>query len=214
MESIYAKSLQSCLALNNSMDCSPPGSPVHGILQPSGVDCHALLQGIFLTHGWNPGMSLFCLLHWQAGFFTTSTSLNCIITVKLSFAKLFLLTSVNNIFVISRIWYLRWRLVFLPLICHILQGSSPPKLRRVEGKRFFLPTSSGIILLLKPPMGKSDLPCISIEPYLVCLSKLLCSVQFSSVAQSCPTLCDPMNCSMPGFPVHHQLLEFTQTHIH
>ena len=40
------------------------------------------------------------------------------------------------------------------------------------------------------------------------------SVQFSSVAQSCPTLCDPMNCSTPGLPVHHQLLEFTQTHIH
>ena len=40
------------------------------------------------------------------------------------------------------------------------------------------------------------------------------SVQFSSVAQSCPTLCDPMNCSMPGLPVHHQLPEFTQTHIH
>ena len=41
-----------------------------------------------------------------------------------------------------------------------------------------------------------------------------CSVQFSSVAQSCPTLCDPMNCSMPGLPVHHQLPEFTQTHVH
>ena len=38
-------------------------------------------------------------------------------------------------------------------------------------------------------------------------------VQFSSVAQSCPTLCDPMNCSTPGLPVHHQLPEFTQTHI-
>ena len=38
--------------------------------------------------------------------------------------------------------------------------------------------------------------------------------QFSSVTQSCPTLCDPMNCSMPGLPVHHKLLEFTQTHIH
>ena len=38
------------------------------------------------------------------------------------------------------------------------------------------------------------------------------SVQFSSVAQSCPTLCDPMNCSTPGLPVHHQLPEFTQTH--
>ena len=39
-------------------------------------------------------------------------------------------------------------------------------------------------------------------------------VQFSSVAQSCPTLCDPMNCSMPGLPVHHQLPDFTQTHVH
>ena len=38
--------------------------------------------------------------------------------------------------------------------------------------------------------------------------------QFSSVAQSCPTLCDPMNSSTPGLPVHHQLLEFTQTHVH
>ena len=38
--------------------------------------------------------------------------------------------------------------------------------------------------------------------------------QFSSVAQSCPTLCDPMNRSTPGLPVHHQLPEFTQTHIH
>ena len=39
------------------------------------------------------------------------------------------------------------------------------------------------------------------------------SVQFSSVAQSCPTLCDPMNRSTPGLPVHHQLPEFTQTHV-
>ena len=40
------------------------------------------------------------------------------------------------------------------------------------------------------------------------------SVQFSSVAQSCPTLCDPMNRSMPGLPVHHQLPESTQTHVY
>ena len=40
------------------------------------------------------------------------------------------------------------------------------------------------------------------------------SVQFSSVAQSCLTLCDPMDCSTPGLPVHHQLPEFTQTHVH
>ena len=48
------------------------------------------------------------------------------------------------------------------------------------------------------------------------MTDLICyfSVQFSSVAQSCPTLCDPMNCSTPGHPVHHQLPEFTQTHVH
>ena len=40
------------------------------------------------------------------------------------------------------------------------------------------------------------------------------SVQFISVAQWCPTLCDPMNHSTPGLPVHHQLPEFTQTHVH
>ena len=49
-----------------------------------------------------------------------------------------------------------------------------------------------------------------------CNSSLLesSSVQFSSVAQSCPTLCDPMNCRTPGLPVLHQLPEFTQTHVH
>ena len=40
------------------------------------------------------------------------------------------------------------------------------------------------------------------------------TVQFSSVAESCPTLYDPMDCSMPGLPVHHHLPEFTQTHVH
>jgi len=39
-------------------------------------------------------------------------------------------------------------------------------------------------------------------------------IQFSSVAQSCPTLCNPMNLSTPGLPVHHQLQEFRQTHVH
>ena len=45
-------------------------------------------------------------------------------------------------------------------------------------------------------------------------SKLDHRAQLSSVTQSCPTLCDPMDCSTPGLPVHHQLLEFTQTHVH
>ena len=43
---------------------------------------------------------------------------------------------------------------------------------------------------------------------------IMTSLQRSSVAQSCPNLCDPMDCSRPGLPVHHHLLEFTQTHVH
>ena len=50
--------------------------------------------------------------------------------------------------------------------------------------------------------------------YTIFISLFLISVQFSSVTQSCPTLCDPMNHSMPGLPVHHQLPEITQTHVH
>ena len=50
----------------------------------------------------------------------------------------------------------------------------------------------------------------------MCLAQEVCinSVQFISVAQLCLTLCDPMDCSMSGFPVHHQLAELTQTHVH
>ena len=51
-------------------------------------------------------------------------------------------------------------------------------------------------------------PCF--YSFLLCT---LSSVQFSSVTQSCPTLCDPMNRSTPGLPVPHQLPEFTQTHV-
>ena len=70
--------------------------------------------------------------------------------------------------------------------------------------------------------GKS----VRIVGYLVvaclpcCLSPLNASItksisdQIRSVAQSCPTLCDPINRSMPGLPVHHQLPEFTETHVH
>jgi len=54
--------------------------------------------------------------------------------------------------------------------------------------------------------------CFQGKPFNITVIKV--SVQFRSVAQSCLTLCDPMNCSMPSLPIHHQLLEFTQTHIH
>ena len=55
---------------------------------------------------------------------------------------------------------------------------------------------------------------ILFTPLVFVLTINVTSVQFSSVAQSCLTLCDPMDCSTPGFPVHHQLPEPTQTHVH
>ena len=54
--------------------------------------------------------------------------------------------------------------------------------------------------------------CLQTKTF-ICMS-IIASVQFSSVSQSCPTLCDPMNHSTPGLPVHHQLPESTQTHVH
>ena len=51
-------------------------------------------------------------------------------------------------------------------------------------------------------------------PVVMHALQILVSVQFSSVVQSCPTLCDPMDCSKEGFPVHHKLPELAQTHVH
>ena len=65
-----------------------------------------------------------------------------------------------------------------------------------------------LIFFLKIPLSICSLLCFHTN------FKITFSVQFSSLAQSCPTLCNPMNRSMPGLPVHHQLPEFTQTHIH
>ena len=60
---------------------------------------------------------------------------------------------------------------------------------------------------------------LSVKHSIICSTTVVhirndSSLQFSSVTQSCPTLCDPMNRSTPGLPVHHPLLEFTQTHVH
>ena len=68
-------------------------------------------------------------------------------------------------------------------------------------------------------MGSSKSKMLSVPPggtpaYFMSKNYRSQSYQFSSVTQSCPTLCNPMNRSMPGLPVHHQLPEFTQTHIH
>ena len=50
--------------------------------------------------------------------------------------------------------------------------------------------------------------------YIMIMLQYIYKNQFSSVTQLCPNLCDPMDCSMPGFPIYHQLLELAQTHAH
>ena len=60
--------------------------------------------------------------------------------------------------------------------------------------------------------------CVCVCVYIICIFRLFSiivySVHFSSVTQSCPSICDSIDCSMPGFPVHHQLPELAQTHVH
>ena len=68
-------------------------------------------------------------------------------------------------------------------------------------------SNSACLKLWRPHLSP---PC---NRFTTCFTKSS-SVQFSSVAQSCPTLCDPLNGSTPGLPVHHQHPEFTQTHVH
>ena len=65
-----------------------------------------------------------------------------------------------------------------------------------------------------PTLDWADSKTLATWPIECCEFKEFLNVQFSSVSHSCPTLCDPMNHSMPGLPVHHQLPEFTQTHVH
>ena len=76
------------------------------------------------------------------------------------------------------------------------------------------PQSSSSFLPLSCRCGIKDQGPTNLHCVRVSQSVQFSSAHFSSVAQLCPTLCDPMDCSMPGFPVHHQLPEFTQTHVH
>ena len=72
---------------------------------------------------------------------------------------------------------------------------------------------AGLLMKVKEESEKVGLK-LNIEKTKIMASSPISSVQFSSVAQLCLTLCNPMNRSTPGLPVHHQLPEFTQTHVH
>ena len=71
-----------------------------------------------------------------------------------------------------------------------------------------------LAVIKKNSMKIVDIQYILEQVLLECSQSTTGSVEFSSVAQLCPTLCDPMDCSMPGFPFHHQLPEHVQTHVH
>ena len=70
-----------------------------------------------------------------------------------------------------------------------------------------------LLMKVKEKSEKASLK-LNIQKTKITAFSLISSVQFSSVAQSCPTLCDHVDCSMPGFHLHHQLPELTQTHVH
>ena len=93
-------------------------------------------------------------------------------------------------------------------------GGSQEGLQVLEGRSAFFWCAQKIVY--RPATSQiSKWPSLTMQGKRATHSLFLSpSVQFSSVAQSCPTLCDPMNRSTPGLPVHHQLPEFTQTHVH
>ena len=79
-----------------------------------------------------------------------------------------------------------------------------------------LHSASFIVQLSHPYMTTGKTIALTRRTFVGKVMSLLLNMlsQFSSVTQSCPNLCDPRDCSTPGFPVHHQLPEFTQIHVH
>ena len=80
-----------------------------------------------------------------------------------------------------------------------------------------VPLPSPKVYLVSTRSSRSRLNMLNLSRQIILpniLSFVEAFVQFSSVVQSCPTLCNPMDFSMPGFPVHHQLPELTQTYVH
>ena len=103
----------------------------------------------------------------------------------------------------------------------LLQGPSSTPLGLMARCSVYLMNRSPTCLSLRYeiflPHRLPEMCCLIHEHKVItCLlpSSLALWLQFSSVAQSCLTLCDPMDCSMPGFPVYHQLLELAPTHAH
>ena len=113
-----------------------------------------------------------------------------------------------------------WTLLFSIFICLFLPVFLSQFLSLILSL-FLIPFSAHLFITPSIPFSLpvsssyGELENISYRIYsLSIMMNCLSSVQFSSVTQLCPTLCNPMNRSTPGLPVHHQLPEFTQTHVH
>ena len=151
---------QSCPTLGDPVDCSLPGSSVHGDSpgKNSGVGCHALLQAIFLTQGSNLGLPLCGQIPYHLSCLGVGRS---------------------------------------PLITIVPEGSNfgvtSGQTTNRDGAQPHPPVENWVKVLMHTAHQGSQ--------------------SVSSVAQSCPTLWDPMNHSPPGLPVHHQLPEFTPTYV-
>ena len=86
-------------------------------------------------------------------------------------------------------------------------------LRYADDTTIMVEELTTLLMRVKEENEKAGLK-LNIQKTRMMASGPISSVQFSSIAQSCPTLCDPMNRSTPGLPVHHQLPEFTQSRVH
>ena len=156
--------------------------------------------------------SLLCLYHHVTTFSVWSLLCHIVFLFLLTF---FVSTPTPDFCHYSFInWYKRW-LIARILAWRILWTEKPGRLQSMGSW-----VEHNLVTKPPPPLWGSQLPAFRffLDFLLVAyFNKLLPSVtwfQFSSVTHSCPTLCDPINHSMPGLPVHHQLPEFTQTHVH
>ena len=155
--------IQSCPTLCNPVDCSPPGSSVHG--DSPGKNPGKVAMPSSRGSSWPRDQACISYVSWLRGkFFTTSAT-----------------------------WEDPNASSFTSTLHHSLSPAS---------------SSTGISMMVV-----SFLPFVLL-PQLNSLKYIIKWFQFSSVSQSCLTLCDPMNHSTSGLPVHHHLPEFTQTHVH
>ena len=187
---------------------------------------HSLLQGIFLTHGWTwvscIASWLFTLwatrkAQWGTGTFYVSSFLGSIVGsllltfVQATFSNSSVSSENDNILVHSGI-----------LFCFTSQLFQILAERRGNVYLVYLWTQTFFIIIPSQNSRKHVITgnvlflfydkCLWI---LILMNQFIsCELLSSELAQLCPTLCDPMDGSMPGLPVHHQLPEFIQTHVH